>query len=183
MQADVRPRRLVYVSYDGTNHADIEDNVCVNDGSQNNGASPNVLVINDDSSSIVKHNTLVAFKDSYGNAGGIMSIGSKSSSGSGTTLTDNIATGFDNCENGNCRPYAESHNLFVQGGPGGTGDVHGTPAYQGGACGSLTSSTGPFCSEAWSNYLLTASSPGHNAADDGTDMGAYGSGPVTPGGP
>jgi len=172
-----------YVSYDGTNHADIEDNVCVNDGTQNNGASPNVLVINDDSSSIVKHNTLVAFEDSYGNAGGIMSIGSKSSSGSGTTLTDNIATGFDNCENGNCRPYTESHNLFVQGGPGGTGDVHGTPAYQGGACGSLTSSTGPFCSEAWSNYLLTASSPGHNAADDGTDMGAYGSGPVTPGGP
>ena len=121
-----------YVSYDGTNHADIEDNICVNDSSQNNGASPNVLVINEDNGSIVKHNTLVAFKDSYGNAGGILTIGSKSSSGSGTVLTDNVATGFNNCENGNCRPYTESHNLFIQGGPGGSGDVKATPDLPGG---------------------------------------------------
>lgn len=172
-----------YVSYDGTNHADIEDNICVNDGDQNNGASPNVLVINDDSSSVVKHNTLVAFKDSYGNPGGILMIGSKTSSGSGTVLTDNLATGFDNCENGNCRPYTENHNLFIQGGPGGSGDITGTPVYQGGVCGNLSSTQSPFCSESWSSYLLAASSPGGNAADDGTDMGAYGPGPVTPGGP
>jgi hypothetical protein len=172
-----------YVSYDGTDHADIEDNVCVNDSSQNDGASPNVLVINDDSGSIVKHNTLAGFKDSYGNAGGILTIGSKSSSGSGTVLTDNVATGFNNCENGNCRPYTESHNLFIQGGPGGAGDVKATPVYQGGSCGSLSSSTGPFCSDEWSNYLLAAGSSGHDAADDSSDMGAYGSGPVTPGGP
>ena len=172
-----------YVSYDGTNQADIEDNICVNDSSQNNGASPNVLVINDDNGSIVKHNTLAAFKDSYGSAGGILTIGSKSSAGSGTVLTDNVATGFNNCENGNCRPYTENHNLFIQGGPGGSGDIKATPAYQGGACGNLSSSQGPFCSDSWSNYLLGPSSPGHAAADDGTDMGAYGPGPDTPGGP
>jgi hypothetical protein len=40
-----------------------------------------------------------------------------------------------------------------------------------------------FCSDSWANYLLTASSAGNNAADDGTDVGASGPGPVTPGGP
>lgn len=113
----------------------------------------------------------------------MLEVGSKSSAGSGTVLSDNVATGFDNCENGNCRPYTESHNLFINGGSGGTGDVTGTPVYQGGACGRLTSSQPPFCSDSWSNYLLASDSPGHDAADDGTDMGAYGPGPVTPGGP
>ena len=46
-----------YVSYDGTNHADVENNICVNDGTQNNGASPNDLDILGDTGSIIKHNT------------------------------------------------------------------------------------------------------------------------------
>lgn len=172
-----------YVSYDGTVHAVVQDNICVNDGSQDNGASPNVLVVNDDNGSIVSHNTLAGFEDSYGSAGGVLSIGSKSAAGSGTELTDNIATSFNNCENGNCRPYTESHNLFVLGPTSGVGDLRGTPIYRGGACGVLTSSQGPFCPDKWADYLLTAASPGHDAAGDGTDVGAYGTGPVTPGGP
>ena len=107
-----------YVSYDGTDHADIEDNICVNDSSQNNGASPNVLVINEDNGSIVKHNTLAAFKDSYGNAGGILTIGSKSSSGSGTVLTDNVATGFNNCEQRQLPPLYREPQPVHPGWPG-----------------------------------------------------------------
>ncbi len=172
-----------YVSYDGTNHADVENNICVNDGSQSNGASPNDLDILGDTGSIIKHNTVVAFKDSYGSAGGCITLGSKGQSSTGTSITDNIATCLVTNSGGNSASYTENHNMWVSSGPNGTGDMHSTPTYAGGTCASLTSTQAPFCSDRWSNYLLAASSTGNNAADDGTDLGAYGPGPVTPGGP
>ncbi len=172
-----------YVSYDGTNHADVENNICVNDGSQSNGASPNDLDILGDTGSIIKHNTVVAFKDSYGSAGGCITLGSKGQSSTGTSITDNIATCLVTNSGGNSASYTENHNMWVSSGPSGTGDMHSTPTYAGGTCASLTSTQAPFCSDRWSNYLLAASSTGNNAADDGTDLGAYGPGPVTPGGP
>ena len=172
-----------FVSYDGTNHADVEDNICVNDGSQSNGASPNDLDILGDTGSIIKHNTVVAYKDSYNNAGGCITLGAKSGKSSGTVLTDNISTCLTTDSGGVTASYSENHNMWVSSGPSGTGDVHGTPTYAGGGCASLSSSQSPFCADSWSDYLLTSSSVGNNAADDGTDMGAYGSGPVTPGGP
>ena len=170
-----------YVSYDGTNHADVEDNICVNDGTQNNGASPNDLDILGDSGSIIKHNTVVAYKDSYNNAGGCITLGSKSGSSTGTVITDNIATCLVTDSGGHSASYTESHNMWVSSGPSGTGDVHGTPSYQGGSCASLSSSQSPFCSDGWSNYLLASSSSGYTASDTGNAMGAYGPGPVAPG--
>jgi hypothetical protein len=126
---------------------------------------------------------VVASLDSYNSPGGCITIGSKGQSSTGTSITDNIATCLVSDSGGNSASYTESHNEWVASGPIGTGDLHGTPTYQGGGCGSLTNSRSPFCSDSWSNYLLTPSSLGHDAADDGTDMGAYGPGPVTPGGP
>ena len=146
-----------YVSYDGTNHADVEDNICVNDGTQNNGASPNDLDILGDSGSVIKHNTVAPIKDSYNNAGGCITLGSKSGSSTGTMITDNIATCLVTDSGGHSASYTESHNMWVAGGPSGTGDVHGTPTYQGGSCASLSSSQSPFCSDGWSNYLLASS--------------------------
>ena len=75
-----------YVSYDGTNHADVENNICVNDGSQSNGASPNDLDILGDTGSIIKHNTVVAYKASYNSAGGCIMLGAKNGSSSGTVM-------------------------------------------------------------------------------------------------
>ena len=98
-------------------------------------------------------------------------------------LTDNIATCLTTNSGGVTASYSESHDMWVSSGPNGSGDVHATPTYAGGSCASLSSSQSPFCSDSWSNYLLTSSSTGHSAADDGTDMGAYGPSPVTPGGP
>lgn len=170
-----------YVSYDGTNHADVENNVCVNDGTQSNGASPNDLDILADSGSTIKHNTIAAFKDAYNNPGGCITLGSKGAASSGTVITDNMSTCLVTNSGGHSATYSENHNLWVSSGPSGSGDLHGAPTYQGGACGSLSSSQPPFCSDSWSNYLLTSGSAGHAAADDGTDMGAYGPGPVTPG--
>ncbi len=66
-------------------------------------------------------------------------------------------------------------------GPNGSGDVHGTRRTPAGPARSLSSSQSPFCSDTWSNYLLTSGSAGHAAADDGTDLGAYGAGPAAPG--
>ena len=172
-----------YVSYDGTSHADVENNICVNDGTQSNGASPNDLDILGDSGSIIKHNTVVAFKDSYNNAGGCITLGAKSGRSTGTVISDNIATCLVTDSGGVSASYSESHNMWVSSGPNGSGDLHSTPAYSGGSCASLSSSQSPFCSEGWSSYLLAASSAGNHAAEDGTDMGAYGPGPVTPGGP
>ena len=172
-----------YVSYDGTNHADVENNICVNDGSQSNGASPNDLDILGDTGSIIKHNTVVAYKDSYNSAGGCITLGSKGQSSTGTVITDNIASCLVTNSGGNSASFTENHNMWVSSGPSGTGDVHSTPTYAGGSCASLSSSTSPFCSASWANYMLTASSAGNNAADDGTDLGASGPGPVAPGGP
>jgi hypothetical protein len=172
-----------YVSYDGTNHADVEDNICVNDGSQSNGASPNDLDILGDIGSIIKHNTVVAFNDTYNNAGGCITLGAKSGKSTGTVITDNIATCMVSDSGGVSASYSDSHNMWVSSGPSGSGDLRSTPTYAGGSCASLSSSQSPFCSDGWSNYMLAASAAGNNAADDGTDIGAYGPGPVTPGGP
>jgi hypothetical protein len=140
-------------------------------------------VVEADNTSIIKHNTVAAYKDSYGNPGGCIGLGSKGPASAGTAITDNIATCLVDNENGNTASYTESYNLWVSSGPSGTGDIHGAPTYQGGACGNLTSSQGPFCSDKWSNYVLTAGSIGYQKADDGTNIGAYGPGPTTPGGP
>jgi hypothetical protein len=172
-----------YVSYDGTSHADVEDNICVNDGTQSNGASPNDLDILGDTGSVIKHNTVVAYKDSYNNPGGCITLGAKSGKSTGTVITDNIATCLVTDSGGVTASYGESHNMWVSSGPSGSGDLRATPTYAGGSCASLSSSQSPFCSAGWSNYLLASSSAGNNAADDGTDFGAYGPGPVTPGGP
>ncbi len=172
-----------YVSYDGTDHADVEDNICVNDGTQSNGASPNDLDILGDTGSIIKHNTLLAYKDGYNSPGGCLILGAKSGTSTGTAITDNIATCLVTNSGGVTATYTENHNLWVSSGPSGSGDLHGAPTYAVGSCASLTSSTPPFCSDKWSNYLLNSGSLGHHAADDGTDMGAYGAGPTTPGGP
>jgi hypothetical protein len=172
-----------YVSYDGTSHADVENNICVNDGSQNNGASPNDLDILGDSGSIIKHNTVVAYRDSYNNPGGCITLGSKGGPSTGTTIIYNIATCLVTNSGGGSASYAESHNMWVSSGPSGTGDTHATASYQGGSCASMSSSQSPFCSDNWSKYLLSSSSPGYGAADNSTSLGAYGPAPVTPGGP
>lgn len=170
-----------FVSYDGTSHADIENNICVNDGTQANGANPNDLDILGDNGSIITHNTVVGYRDSYNNAGGCITLGSKGGSSTGTKITNNIATCLVTDSGGHAASYTENHNMWVSSGPRGTGDVHGTPIYRGGSCASLSSSRSPFCADSWSSYLLSSSSSGYTASATGNALGAYGPGPVAPG--
>lgn len=103
-----------------------------------------------DSGSIIRHNTM---------QGTGINLGSKSSCGGcSTTITNNILSYIGNGGGGNSVPYTSSYNLFAAGGATGTGSINGTPSY-----------AGPV--NTWLGYLLTAGSPGKNAASDGKDMG------------
>lgn len=175
-----------YVAYDGMDNVDIENNVSVNDGTNNNGASPNQIdLLANTGSTTVKHNTAVGGKDSYGNTGGEgnITLGSKGASCSGITITDNVATSIGNGSGGGNCTYSASFNLLQQGGGNGSGNIAAAPSYVGGDCGNLSADPPGACGGVWGNFILKSTSPGHNAANDGSDMGASGPGPATPGGP
>jgi hypothetical protein len=106
--------------------------------------------------------------------------------GSGYVITDNVAWGIV-WSSGPTPSFTDDYNL-LDGGGGGAGahDVTvSNPIWRGGANCAINGTTvppGP-CGPVWNNFLLAPGSTGTNAANDGTDMGAFGAGPSTPGGP
>jgi len=175
------------VAYDGMVSEDIENNIMVNDcAGPCNGASPNQFaMLGNSGSSIAKHNTVVGGNSWANSPEGVITIGVKSGTGScsGLTINDNVATSIGNGSGGGNCTYAASSNDLQQGGGNGSGNIAGAPIYNGGDCGNLSADPPGACGDVWTNFLLKSTSPGHSAADDGTDMGAFGSGPSTPGGP
>jgi hypothetical protein len=178
------------VAYDGMSNDDIENNIFVNDCKAScNGASPNQFdLLANIGTTIVKHNTVVGFKDAYGNSGGQIILGTKvppHDPCSGLTVNDNVATGISNGSGGGNCSYAADYNLLQEGGGTGANNIAGAPIYNGGDCGNLNTDSPGACGDVWSNFLLKSNSPGHLASDEKvqTDLGAYGTGPSTPGGP
>ncbi len=172
------------VAYDGMANEDIENNIMVNDSAKDDGASPNQFdLLANSAASIAKHNTVVGGLNAFNGTEGNLLIGSKGDPCTALTINDNVATSISNGDGGGSCTYTADYNLLQQGGGTGTHDIQGAPVYQGGDCGNLTADPPGACSDKWSNFLLTPTSPGHLAADDGMDMGAYGLGPKTPGGP
>lgn len=172
------------VAYDGMQDEDIENNVFVNDSATENGASPNQFdLLANQGTSTIKHNTVVGGLNSFGGTEGNILIGSKGAACAGLVIDNNVATSISNDDGGHGCTYTADYNLLQQGGGKGSHNVDGAPKYAGGDCGNLTVDPPGKCSGKWANFLLAPSSPGHHAASDGTDIGASGPGPVTPGGP
>jgi hypothetical protein len=172
------------VAYDGMENDDIENNIAVNDSAKENGASPNqVDFLANQGTSTIRHNTVVGGLNSYGGTEGNILIGTKGPACTGLVLNDNVATSISNGDgSGNCT-YSADYNLLQQGGGTGAHNIGSAPIYAGGDCGNLTVDPPGKCAGKWANFLLAPTSPGHHAASDGTEMGAHGTGPVTPGGP
>jgi hypothetical protein len=116
------------------------------------------MYLRDDSSSIVRHNTL-AYGSCVANLTcGLILIDGKNSPGSGTVFANNIFTGLSN-SGGYVSQFTADHNLTRQPLPG-TGNIVGTPIFIGGA----TPTT-------YDGYHLAPGSPGKNAGADGEDIG------------
>ena len=172
------------VAYDGMKNEDIENNVFVNDSANDNGASPNQFdLLANSGTSTVKHNTVVGGLDTFGGTEGNILTGSKGAACTGLVINDNVATSISNDDGGGHCTFTGDYNLLPQGGGAGTHNLSGSPVYVGGDCGNLTVDPPGKCAGKWANFMLAPTSPGHLAASDGTDIGAYGTGPVTPGGP
>lgn len=173
------------VAYDGMKNEDIENNIFVNDSAKDDGASPNQFdLLANTGTSTIRHNTVVGGRNAFDGDEGVIIVGSKGPACSGLSITDNVATSISNGSGGGNCVYTADYNLLQKGGGGaGANNIAAAPTYAGGDCGNLTVDPPGKCSAKWSNFLLGQSSKGHAAASDGTDMGAYGPGPVTPGGP
>jgi hypothetical protein len=135
---------------DGTSNATIEDNVCIADGSDGHSGQicSQTLLFN--------HNTIVS---PYG-----INIGNDSGgkSSSNITLTNNIFNGQFSVNNGQpiTGTFTQNYNLCYTGGCAGSNSLSGTPTYVGGVTPTI-----------YAGFALTSTSLGHNAGNDGKDMG------------
>jgi hypothetical protein len=138
-------------AFDGTSANTITDNVVA-------GCTAHSMVLGGDKNngSMVEHNTIV------GSSTATLDCTSKAGEGPSTTsLIDNYATGGEELanDNGPCKPTTNTHNMSPSGATG--TNLNGTPKFIGG--------TNP---TTYAGYQLAPGSPGKNAADDGTDIGA-----------
>jgi hypothetical protein len=137
---------------DGSSNLDMEDNVCVADGSDGHSGQicSQTLLFN--------HNTIASSYD--------INVGNDSngSSSSNFTVTNNIFNGKLSVNNGQSVTgiFTQDFNLCYSGSGCSTGShgVSGSPTYVGG--------NNP---SAYAGFVLTSGSLGHNAASDGNDMG------------
>lgn len=148
---------------DGTDHEDIEDNVCVQDDD-----NTRAVTLESDSGSVFRHNTLVQRSSSGATSCafsvhcGTMAMGNKTGQDAGSTaeFKDNILAEISVAE-GSQSFTNEGYNVFTYFSYGGTGDSTGAPTYVGG--------TNP---TTYAGFALTSTSAGHAAASDGLDAGA-----------
>ena len=141
---------------DGLDHATIENNVF------KDSSYAYAVTVGSDNGSVIRHNTLwgSGHTCAFGVECGILALGNKDGdpTSTGTVIKDNILTGI--IDGGHpTQNLTEDYNLVAQGGAG-AHDVRGVPTYVGGP--SPTTLAG---------FALTATSPGHEDADDG-DIGA-----------
>jgi parallel beta-helix repeat protein len=110
----------------------------------------------DDDGSTIRHNTVVYHGGScYGsNPCGEISIDTKGSCPGTTAVNDNIATAV-----GGACPFTHTKNMVPSGATG--SDFNGTPTFVGGSAPTT-----------FAGFALTCASSGHNAASDGTNVGA-----------
>jgi len=144
------------VAYDGLDHATIEDNVI---DLTRRGKRPWGIEVYSDSGSVVRHNTVVHGAHCLFDAAcGSIALDRKSGQppGSGTVVTDNIATSV--ILNNGSTVAAQKRNLFrTRGGPG---NLTGVPTYAGGPA-----------PTAYLGFRLAAGSAGAGDGSDGTDVG------------
>jgi len=134
----------------------VTDNVFVTDGEY-----PQQIVIGGGSGDVITHNT---FANNAQVRIGKVNVGASSNE----TIKDNVITGgFLFSESQSTSGFTIDYNL-ISGGGGGTHGINGGPSYVAGASPST-----------YTGYALTATSLGHNAASDGTDMGINAGG-ITP---
>jgi hypothetical protein len=141
-------------AYDGSDAEPVHDIVIENNIFENINAQ-NAIVLGGDRNSIIVHNTIRA---------GIPNIDLTSRAGahsSGEIVRDNIVSTIhlSNGVGGDATPALITRNMLPSGATG--TNFNGVAQYQGG-----NTFTTP------ANYALTISSPGKNAASDGTDVGA-----------
>jgi hypothetical protein len=146
---------------DGCDHETIEYNVMkVNH-------SPYAMTFLSDKGSVIRHNTLWGGATCEFNLQcGVLYVGNKSVDpvSQGTTIKDNIMTRICVCQGSAPQTQTEDYNLIATQTGAGAHDIRGVPIYLGGL-----SPITP------AGFALTAASPGHAAADDGSDIGAPGS--------
>lgn len=143
---------------DGTSNITMTNNACMADGSD--GHSGQLC----SQTALFSHNTIVSAGD--------INVGNDSNgnSSSNWTVTDNIFNGQLSVNNGQSvtGTFAQDYNL-CRSGCTGSHSLNGTPTFVGGA----TPNT-------YAGYALTTTSAGHNAGNDGKDMGVN---PAATGGP
>lgn len=146
-----------------------EDNLTVTNNVMNEpgGTGGFTIVVGGVSNSLYAHNTLPP--------GGEFIIGGKVGEVSnGTTIENNIAPGGVSYGAGGASSWTNGtiRSNMCAGSCGlGTGNVNGSPTYVGGG-------SDPVAFTTIAEYALSGGSVGHLAANDGTDMGAWGgSGP------
>jgi hypothetical protein len=149
---------------DGSSNLDMEDNVCIADGSDGHSAQICSQTLT------FRHNTIAS---PYGINIGNDSNGSASSN---VTISDNILNGEFSVNSGQpiAGTFSQDYNLCYSGGCAGSHSLSGRPLYVGG-------STPP----TYGGYALASASIGFGAASDGTDMGmnttgTTGTGPTPP---
>jgi hypothetical protein len=143
---------------DGADHEVIENNVFKVDD------NPYSVQLLSDNGSVFRHNTIWGGATCNFNLQcGVIYLGNKpvDPPSTGTTITDNIVTRLCVCGGSAPQNQTEDYNLVATTGGTGAHDIRGIPTYVGGS--SPTTMAG---------FALTAVSPGHAAADDGSDMGA-----------
>ena len=120
------------------------------------GEYPNQIVIGGGGGDVIEHNT-------FGNGAGIR-IGSVNvgPTADDETIRNNIITGeLDLTEGQSSSGWSIEYNL-VEGATIGSHGIDGRPAYVGGGSEPST----------WAGWELTSTSPGHDAASNGTNIGA-----------
>ena len=143
----------VMAAYDGTSGNLIEDNVIDVTG------RPWGIELYSDTGSVVRHNTVVHHAGCPFNLPcGLIDINRKSQdpAGSGTVVTDNVATGI--VVNNGSTVARRSGNLLRQGAA--AGDLLGVPLFVGGTAPTV-----------YAGYRLAVGSPGALTASDGLDAG------------
>jgi hypothetical protein len=143
---------------DGADHETIENNVFKVNG------SPYAVTVESDNGSVIRHNTLWGGATCAFNIQcGVLYVGNKSGDpvSTGTKITDNILTRVCVCAGSSPQNQTEDYNLIAGQTGAGAHDIRGVPIY-----------TGGISPIALADFALTAISPGHAAADDGSDIGA-----------
>jgi hypothetical protein len=140
------------VAYDGLDSALIEDNVVDLSG------RPWGIELYSDNGSIVRHNTLGYGSCAWNLPCGIIAVDHKAAdpAGTGTVIVDNIATEIS-IQSGST--VAQRRNNLLRRNVA-SGDLTGIPSFLGGAD-----------PNSYEGFRLTPTSPGNNAATDGSDTG------------